>query len=80
FSDLERSFHLTLHNGVFIYVEREPSGDAPLHLTLTKPRFLALAGGDTSSEGLTVDGDASILTKLTGVLDPGDPGFNIVLP
>ncbi|KQX07373.1 MULTISPECIES: alkyl/aryl-sulfatase [unclassified Leifsonia] len=80
FSDLGRSFHLTLRNGVFIYVEREPSGDAPLHLTLTKQRFLAMAGGDTSSEGLTIEGDASILSTLTGVLDPGDPGFNIVVP
>lgn len=79
-SDLGRSFHLTLRNGVFIYVEREPKGDAQLHLTLTKPRFLALAGGDTTSDGLTVDGDTGVLTQLTSVLDPGDPGFNIVVP
>jgi alkyl sulfatase BDS1-like metallo-beta-lactamase superfamily hydrolase len=77
-TDLGRSFHLTLHNGVLVYVEREPSGDAPLHLTLTKPRLLRLVGGDTESDGLTVEGDLGVLTALVAVLDDGDPGFDIV--
>lgn len=80
FTDLDRSFHLTLHNGVLIYTERESEKDAGLHLTLSKPRFLALAAGDMSPGGLTIDGDPAILKKLTDVLDPGDPGFNIVTP
>lgn len=80
FRDLGRSFRLTLRKGVLIYVEKEPSGDAALHLTSTKARFLALVGGDTASEGLTVEGDPGVLAQLTSVLDPGDPGFNIVLP
>ncbi|MEY9853920.1 alkyl sulfatase BDS1-like metallo-beta-lactamase superfamily hydrolase [Leifsonia sp. EB41] len=79
-TDLGRSFHLTLRNGVFVYVEREPSGEAPLHLTLTKPRLLRLVGGDTTSDGLTVEGDLGVLKKLIGVLDQGDPGFDIVVP
>ncbi|KQR52398.1 alkyl sulfatase [Leifsonia sp. Leaf336] len=79
-TDLGRSFHLTLHNGVFIYVEREPSGDAPLHLTLSKPRLLTLVGGDTASDGLTVEGDLGVLTALVGVLDEDDPDFAIVTP
>ncbi|WP_461170801.1 alkyl/aryl-sulfatase [Arthrobacter sp. Z1-15] len=79
-SDLGRSFHLTLHNGVLVYVEREPDGSAPLHLTLTKPRLLALVGGDSASEGLGVAGDLDVWTQLTGVLDPGDPDFNIIVP
>jgi len=80
FSDLGRSFHLTLGNGVLIYVEKEPTRDAQVQLTLTQARFLRLAGGDTSPDDLTIDGDAGVLAQLTGVLDPGDPGFNIVLP
>lgn len=80
FSDLDRSFHLTLRNGVLITVERAPRGDAPLHLTLTKPRFLALVGGDTGPDGLTVVGDVGVLTRLTSVLDSDDPDFNIVVP
>jgi len=79
FSDLVRSFHLTLRNGVLIYVEREPAGDTPLHLTLTKLQLLALAGGATVDD-LGATGDLGVLEQLTAVLDPGDPGFNIVLP
>ncbi|GAA1765966.1 alkyl/aryl-sulfatase [Agromyces humatus] len=79
-TDLHRSFHVTLRNGVLIYVERAPDGTAPLHITTTKQRLLALITGDTQSEGLTVDGDLAVLSQLTAVLDPGDPGFNIVLP
>ncbi|MDR6970540.1 alkyl sulfatase dimerization domain-containing protein [Leifsonia shinshuensis] len=80
FSDLGRSFRITLHNGVLVHVEKEPAADAQLHLTATHPRFLALAAGDTASPGLTLDGDASVLTRLTAVLDPGDPDFEIVVP
>ncbi|MEY9950958.1 alkyl sulfatase BDS1-like metallo-beta-lactamase superfamily hydrolase [Leifsonia sp. EB34] len=79
-TDLGRSFHLTLRNGVFVYVEREPSREAPLHLTLTKPRLLGLVAGDTESDGLTVEGDLGVLTALVGVLDQGDPDFDIVVP
>jgi alkyl sulfatase BDS1-like metallo-beta-lactamase superfamily hydrolase len=79
-TDLDRSFHVTLRNGVFVYVERAPKGQSPLHLTATKPRLIAMLGGDTDSAGLTMDGDAGILTQLVSVLVHGDPGFNIVLP
>ena len=80
FSDLERSFHLTLTNGVLVYLEQDPDGTAPLHLTLTKTRLLALLTGDTSPAGLDINGDMGVLESLVGVLDPGDPGFNIVVP
>ncbi|WP_314149624.1 alkyl sulfatase dimerization domain-containing protein [uncultured Leifsonia sp.] len=79
-TDLGRSFRLTLHNGVLVTVEREPRADAQLHLSLTKPRLLTLVGGDTRPDGLTVEGDPGVLETLTGVLDAGDPGFDIVLP
>ena len=79
-TDLDRSFRLTLHNGVLVAVEREPRDDAQLHLSLTKPRLLTLVGGDTGQDGLTVEGDPGVLETLTGVLDAGDPGFDIVLP
>ncbi|MFF2052933.1 alkyl/aryl-sulfatase [Leifsonia sp. NPDC058194] len=80
FTDLGRSFHITLRNGVLIYVEKEPDGTTPLRLSLSKPRFLRLAGGDTTSDGLAVEGDLGILDQLTAVLDAGDPDFEIVLP
>ena len=79
-SDLGRTFHLALKNGVLVFAERDADGSVPLHLTLTKPRLLALVAGDSTSDGLTADGDLGILQQLIGVLDPGDPGFNIVVP
>ncbi|WP_410593977.1 alkyl sulfatase C-terminal domain-containing protein, partial [Bacillus sp. SIMBA_074] len=57
-----------------------PADDAQLHLTSTRVRFLALAAGDTTSDGLTFEGDATVLARLTAVLDAGDPDFNIVVP
>ena len=79
-TDLGRSFHLTLRNGVLVYVEREPAPDAALHLSLDKPRLLRLAGGDLSPDGVEVTGDLGILRQLIDVLDQGDPDFDIVVP
>ncbi|MRG60830.1 MBL fold metallo-hydrolase [Agromyces sp. CFH 90414] len=79
-SDLGRSFHLTLRNGVLVYVEREPEPDAALHLTLEKARLIRLAGGDLDSDGLDATGELGVLRQLFGVLNPGDPAFEIVLP
>jgi alkyl sulfatase BDS1-like metallo-beta-lactamase superfamily hydrolase len=79
-TDLGRSFHLTLHNGVLIYVEREPSSDSSLRLALVKPRLLTLVGGDTTSDGLSVEGDLGVLTALIDALDTADPDFAIVTP
>ncbi|MFE5409943.1 alkyl/aryl-sulfatase [Microbacterium sp. NPDC056569] len=79
-TDLGRSFHVTLRHGVLIYIEREPDPATPLQLTLSKPRLIRLAGGDTDSEGIEVRGDAGVLRQILGVLDQGDPDFEIVLP
>jgi alkyl sulfatase BDS1-like metallo-beta-lactamase superfamily hydrolase len=79
-SDLDRSFRVTLRNGVLIYVEKPPADGASLHLTLEKARLIRLAGGDLTSHGLGADGDLSVLRQLFGVLSPGDPNFEIVVP
>jgi alkyl sulfatase BDS1-like metallo-beta-lactamase superfamily hydrolase len=79
-TDLSRSFRLTLRNGLLSYVEKDPTGDAQLSLTLAKPRLLALFNGDTTSKGLAVQGDLGVLQQLQSVLDPGDKSFNIVTP
>ncbi|GAB2841209.1 alkyl/aryl-sulfatase [Microbacterium insulae] len=79
-TDLDRSFHVTLRNGVLVYVERPADDATPLRLTLTKPRLIRLAGGDTSGDGMEVRGDLGVLTQILEVLDQGDPDFEIVLP
>ncbi|GAA5035028.1 alkyl/aryl-sulfatase [Microbacterium fluvii] len=80
-SDLGRSFRVTLRNGVLVYVEKAAdSGTAQATLTLTKPRLIALLGGDTQSDGLELTGDTEVLGRLLSVTVQGDPSFNIVTP
>ncbi|MGF6822310.1 alkyl sulfatase BDS1-like metallo-beta-lactamase superfamily hydrolase [Microbacterium sp. ZKA21] len=78
-SDLARSFHVTLRNGVLVYVEKEPTGDDP-HLTLSKQRLIRLAAGDRESDGIEATGGLDVIDQLLGVLSPGDPAFEIVVP
>ena len=79
FTDLDANYRATLHNGVFIYVERAAdAASADATLTTTKPRLIALVGGDLASPGLDITGDAGVLQALLGVLDRGDPSFAIV--
>ncbi|WP_313812719.1 alkyl sulfatase dimerization domain-containing protein [Glutamicibacter sp.] len=78
-TDLDRSFRLTLHNGALVYLE-DGKGDVDVTLSLSKPRLLQLAGGDTQSEGIEIDGDVSVVGKLLSVVEPGDPDFAIVTP
>ena len=49
-------------------------------LTSTKTRMLGLLAGDTASPGIDTNGDTSVLQSLLGVLEKGDPAFNIVTP
>jgi alkyl sulfatase BDS1-like metallo-beta-lactamase superfamily hydrolase len=78
-TDLDRTFRLTLRNGVLVYLE-DGLGELDLTVRLSKPRLLALLGGDSESGGIEFDGDASVLTSLLSVIDPGDDGFAIVTP
>ncbi|MGE3287470.1 MAG: alkyl/aryl-sulfatase [Pseudonocardia sp.] len=82
FPDHGTSYRVTLHNGVLTHVE---GSHRPVALTLTVPAaaLAALAAGDVEAAGaagLTTDGDESQLAALLGVLQPGDPDFDIVLP
>lgn len=81
FTDLDRNFRVSLHNGVLIAVEKgADASSADATITTTKPRMIALVGGDLASPGLDVAGDAGVLQTLLGVLDRGDPSFAIVTP
>ncbi|WP_043443004.1 alkyl/aryl-sulfatase [Arthrobacter sp. L77] len=80
FADLDRRYRLTLRNGVLTTTRCGADTTAELTITLTKPRLIALVGGDLTSGGLEVSGDEGVLTALLGVLDRGDPGFPIDTP
>jgi alkyl sulfatase BDS1-like metallo-beta-lactamase superfamily hydrolase len=82
FRDIDTNYRLELSNGVLVYRKRpaDPStADATITLD-TKTRLLGLAAGDRVSPGLQISGDADVLSSVVGVLDPGDPNFNIVTP
>ena len=73
---------MTLKNGVLSHV-RDGHGDVTLTITVPKAALGPLAIGDVEGAlgaGLVLDGDATALQSVLGVLDPGDPGFNIVTP
>ena len=42
--------------------------------------MIALVGGDTDSPGSRSAETQSVLSSLLGVLEKGDPSFNIVTP
>ena len=65
---------------MLIYIERPADDTADTTLTLTKSRMLGLLAGDTSSPGVDIAGDEKVLQSLLGVLEKGNPLFNIVTP
>ena len=80
--DRGASYRTTLRNGVLTYVK---DSDKPVGLTLTVPTaaLLPLALGNLEAarrNGLTTDGDENQLASLFGVLQPGNPNFNIIEP
>ncbi len=80
FTDLDVTYRLTLRNGVLISQPRQGDAPAAVTLTLTKLRMLAMLGGDLTSPGVGIAGDPAVLHALLGVLEPGNPAFNIVEP
>lgn len=84
-TDTGERYRLRLANGVLTYSARPQKGDADATLTTTRKALPAVALGGATADGLAsagiqLTGDASALTRLTGVLDPGDKDFSIVTP
>lgn len=79
FTDLDATYLVTLRNGVLVYLQA-PAADGGVTIALTRMRLLALLGGDATGDGIAVSGGANPLPQLLGVLDAGDPSFNIVVP
>ncbi|MFB7169157.1 alkyl/aryl-sulfatase [Streptomyces sp. NPDC056242] len=84
-TDANKQYRLRLANGALTYSAAPQNGDADVTLTTTARTLPALATGKLTADGLAkagieVTGDASALSRLTAVLDPGDPDFSIVTP
>ncbi|MFF2550410.1 alkyl/aryl-sulfatase [Nocardia sp. NPDC058058] len=80
FTDLNSTLRTALSNGALIRTP-DPRSAAQVDLTvsLTKLQLLGLLAGG-GLDGLTVDGDPSVLQRLLGLLDEQDPAFAIVTP
>jgi alkyl sulfatase BDS1-like metallo-beta-lactamase superfamily hydrolase len=80
FTDLDANYRVALRHGVLISRKKALDPDAAVTVSLSKARLLALLAGDADSPGVETSGDAAVLPQLLGVLQSGDPAFNIVTP
>ncbi|WP_329005718.1 MBL fold metallo-hydrolase [Kribbella sp. NBC_00709] len=85
FNDVDERYRLRLSNGALTYSSASQRGDADVTLTLPRTSLPALAQATTdpaalAAAGIQVAGDAGVLDRLFGLLDPGDPNFAIVTP
>jgi alkyl sulfatase BDS1-like metallo-beta-lactamase superfamily hydrolase len=76
-TDRDASYRLDLRNGVLVQREA-PAEGADVVLRLPAAALVGLLAGRT--EGVAIEGDATVLGRLMAVLDEPDPGFAIVTP
>lgn len=79
-TDSDERYRVRLANGVLTHSDRPQRGDADATVTTTRRALPALATGTLAQAGIEVTGDQSVIGRLLGVLDPGDPDFAIVTP
>ncbi len=77
-TDTDQRYRLRLANGVLTYSPAAQSGAADVSLAASRASLPALALGSLdadslSAAGIKVSGDAGVLARLAGVLEPGDP-------
>jgi alkyl sulfatase BDS1-like metallo-beta-lactamase superfamily hydrolase len=88
-TDERCTWHIRLSNGALTYRSTpdgapggKPGRKAPaadFTVDLAKPQLLGLLGGH-GLDGIDHQGDASVLSRLIGLLDTPDPSFAIVTP
>jgi alkyl sulfatase BDS1-like metallo-beta-lactamase superfamily hydrolase len=76
-ADEGTSYRLDLRNGVLVH-HQTPVDGVDLAIRTTRAALPGLLAGQTA--GMTLDGDASVLARLTSLLDAPDPAFAIVTP
>jgi alkyl sulfatase BDS1-like metallo-beta-lactamase superfamily hydrolase len=71
-ADEGTSYRLDLRNGVLVH-HQTPVDGVDLAIRTTRAALPGLLAGQTA--GMTLDGDASVLARLTSLLDAPDPAF-----
>ncbi|KAI4223256.1 MAG: hypothetical protein L6R40_008517, partial [Gallowayella cf. fulva] len=73
-----------LSNGALVYTKVGEEATADVTLTTSTGKLTGIVRGfdpeNLKEAGIDVSGDASTLERLSALLDPGDPKFNIVTP
>jgi alkyl sulfatase BDS1-like metallo-beta-lactamase superfamily hydrolase len=77
FDDQEWTYRVDLNNGVLVH-RTAPIDDVDLTIQTTLAALPGLLAGRT--DGMALTGDATVLGRLTAVLEDPDPGFAIVTP
>ena len=86
FSDTGAEYWVTLQHGVLTHRAGPPRSDPDATVSVERAAINEVLAGSASLEALVasgrlaVEGDASKLAELLGLLDPPDPGFAIVTP
>jgi alkyl sulfatase BDS1-like metallo-beta-lactamase superfamily hydrolase len=78
-TDEDQRYRMELSNGALIHHPTGAPSDAEVSIALTRPQLVGLLAG-AKTDGVAIDGDASVLTRLTGLLDEPDPTFAVVTP
>jgi alkyl sulfatase BDS1-like metallo-beta-lactamase superfamily hydrolase len=71
------SYRLELRNGVLVH-RQAPVDGVDLAIRTTRAALPGLLAGQVT--GMTLEGDTSVLARLTGLLEAPDPDFAIVTP
>jgi alkyl sulfatase BDS1-like metallo-beta-lactamase superfamily hydrolase len=77
FDDQEWTYRVDLNNGVLVH-RTAPIDDVDLTIQTTLAALPGLLAG--RADGMALTGDATVLGRLTAVLEDPDPGFAIVTP
>jgi alkyl sulfatase BDS1-like metallo-beta-lactamase superfamily hydrolase len=78
-TDEDQRYRMELSNGALIHYPTNATADADVSIMLIHAQLIGLLA-TAKTDGVTIDGDASMLTKLIGLLEEPDPTFEIVTP
>jgi len=78
-TDLGHTWRTELSNGVLVQHVDPATGSAGLTVTLTKPQLIRVLAG-AGLDGVTTDGDVSLVARVVSLLDAPVPAFAIVTP
>jgi alkyl sulfatase BDS1-like metallo-beta-lactamase superfamily hydrolase len=78
-TDTGERYRMELSNGALIHAPSTGDGVHDVTLTLTQTQLVGLLTA-SATDGVTIEGDASVLATLIGLTDDPDPDFAIVAP